>query len=59
MKMRTYKFIVRLPNEESICVAAYGNIMPQALKKVANHYKVDKSKVSCYTGIKEPINVIQ
>lgn len=57
--MRTYLFNVSLPDGE-IVVAAYGNIMPQAMKKVINHYNVDKSKVRCYRScIKAPINIIE
>lgn len=57
--MKTYWFEVSL-SDGKIVVAACGNIMPQAMKKVINHYNVDKSKVRCCRScIKEPINVIE
>lgn len=57
--METYWFEVSLPDGK-IVVAAKGNIMPQAMKKVINHYNVDKSKVRSYRSCtKEPINLIE
>ena len=55
--MVSYNFLATFPEGE-IIVKAYGSIMPRAMKKVIDYYKVDKSKVRCYKGLKGADNTI-